>query len=108
MAQDILVIGEIEGGAPSSVTAELLGAATRLADGGTVSVALLGAAANDAAAAAFAAGADKAFVGADAAYDEFQPDQWLAAAQAAVEQARQVAALAESIVVSHPHSYHLG
>ncbi|HJM89272.1 MAG TPA: electron transfer flavoprotein subunit alpha/FixB family protein [Dehalococcoidia bacterium] len=93
MAQDILVIGEIEGGAPSSVTAELLGAATRLADGGTVSVALLGAAANDAAAAAFAAGADKAFVGADAAYDEFQPDQWLAAAQAAVEQASPSAVL---------------
>ena len=93
MAQDILVIGEIEGGALNSVTAELLGAATRIADGGTVSVALLGATANDATATAFAAGADKAFVGADAAYDQFQPDQWLAAAQAAVEQASPSAVL---------------
>jgi electron transfer flavoprotein alpha subunit len=87
MAQDILVIGEIEDGAPTSVTAELLGAAMRLADGGTVSVTLLGSAAAGAAEAAFAAGADRAFTSADAAYDAFQPDQWLAATLAAVEQA---------------------
>ncbi|MEE8338138.1 MAG: electron transfer flavoprotein subunit alpha/FixB family protein [Dehalococcoidia bacterium] len=87
MAQDILVIGELDDGAPDSVTTELLGAATRLADGGTVSVTLLGGTAAGAAEAAFAAGADRAYIGADAAFDEFQPDQWLLAAQSAVEQA---------------------
>ncbi|MEE8421819.1 MAG: electron transfer flavoprotein subunit alpha/FixB family protein [Dehalococcoidia bacterium] len=93
MAQDILVIGELDDGAPTSVTTELLGAARRLADGGSVSVTLLGGAASDAVAAAFAAGADRAYVSGDAAYDEFQPDQWIAAAQAAVEQASPAAVL---------------
>ncbi len=87
MARNVLVVGELDGGEINSTTAELLGAATRLADGGSVSVTLLGARASGAAGSAFAAGAQRAFVGGDAAYDEFRPDQWTDAAKAAVEQA---------------------
>jgi electron transfer flavoprotein alpha subunit len=86
MAQDILVVGELADGALSSVTGELLGAATRLAEGGKVNVTLLGSAASSAAAEAFAAGADRAFVSSDAGYDQFRSDQWLAAVEAALDQ----------------------
>src|SRR5690606_39118663 len=99
MAQDILVVGESADGALSPVTAELLGAATRLADGGTVSVTLLGSAAQATAAEAFAAGAGRAYVSGDAGYDEFRSDQWLAAVEAALEQANPgVVLLAQTIV----------
>lgn len=84
MAHNILVVGELEDGAPSSTTLELLGGAAGLAGGGTISVALLGTGAS--AAAAQAAGAQKAFVSDDAAYDTFRGEQWLPAIQAAVEQ----------------------
>lgn len=86
MAQDVLVVGELADGQLSSVTEELLGAATRIADGGKVSVTLLGGGAPGAAAAAFAAGADRACVSGDAAYDDFRSDQWLAAVEAALDQ----------------------
>lgn len=86
MAQDVLVVGELADGQLSSVTEELLGAATRIAEGGKVSVTLLGSAAAGAAAAAFAAGADRACVSSDAAYDDFRSDQWLAAVEAALDQ----------------------
>lgn len=87
MAQDVLVVGEIADGALSSVTEELIGAATRIADGGKVSVTLLGSAAAGLAGAAFAAGADRALVGGDAGYDQYRSDQWLAAAEAALDNA---------------------
>ncbi len=93
MAQDVLVVGEFAEGALSPVTAELLGAATRIADGGQVSVTLLGAAAAGAASEAFAAGANRAFVSSDAAYDQFRSDQWLAAVEAALDQANPAAVL---------------
>lgn len=86
MTQDILVVGETAGDALAAVTLELLGAASRLAEGGVVGVVLLGGAAPEIAPAAFAAGADRAFVGADAGYDDFRSDPWLAAVEAAVEQ----------------------
>ncbi|MFN8583877.1 MAG: electron transfer flavoprotein subunit alpha/FixB family protein [Dehalococcoidia bacterium] len=86
MAQDVLVVGELADGKLSPVTAELLGAATRVADGGKVSVTLLGSAAAGAAADAFAAGADRACVSSDAGYDDFRSDQWLSAVEAAVDQ----------------------
>ena len=99
MARNILVIGELEGGSLSGVTAELLGGASRLADGGQVSVALLGAGADGQAAAAFAAGADRAFVNGDATYDEFRSDQWIDAVGPAIDQAApDVILLAQSIV----------
>ena len=93
MTQDILVIGEIEEGALSAVTGELLGAASRLAEGGSVAVTLLGSGAPDAAPAAFAAGADRAFVSADDGYDPFRSDQWLAAIEVAMEQSSPAAIL---------------
>ncbi len=99
MAQDVLVVGELAEGALSFVTVELLGAATRVADGGKVSVTLLGGAAPAAASEAFAAGADRAFVSSDANYDQFRSDQWLAAAEAALDQANPaVVLLAQSVV----------
>ncbi len=84
MPQNILVVGELENGAPSPVTLELLGGAAALAGGGSVAVTLLGSGASGAA--AQAAGAGKAFVSDDANYDTFRGEQWLPAVQAAVEQ----------------------
>lgn len=84
MPHNILVVGELDGGAPSSTTLELLGGAQGIAGGGTVSVALLGTGASGAA--AQAAGAAKAYVNDDAAYDTFRGEQWLPAVQAAAEQ----------------------
>jgi electron transfer flavoprotein alpha subunit len=93
MAQDVLVIGELADGALSSVTGELIGAATRIADGGKVSVTLLGSAAPGLAGAAFEAGADRAFVSGDAGYDQYRSDQWLAAVEAALDQSNPAAVL---------------
>lgn len=87
MARNVLVVGELIEGQPSSTTGELLGAASRLADGGVVSVTLLGSGASAAAPAAFAAGAGGAFTSDDANYDTFRSDQWLGAVLAAVGQA---------------------
>ena len=86
MAQNILVIGEVEAGAPTATTLELLGGAQGLAEGGTVAVTLLGTGAT--AAAAQAAGAARAYVSDDATYDTFRGEQWLPTIQAAVEQAQ--------------------
>lgn len=86
MAQDILVVGELADGSISGTTSELLNAATQLAEGGTVAVTLLGAAANDAAARAFGAGAARAFTSTDGAFDDFKPDQWAAAVDNAIGQ----------------------
>ena len=65
MAHNILIVGELVDGAPTSTTLELLGGAQGLAAGGTVAITLLGTGAT--AAAAKAAGASKAFVSDDAA-----------------------------------------
>ena len=99
MAQDVLVVGELAEGSVSSTTVELLGQATRLAQGGKVSVTLLGAGATGSAGAAFAAGADRVFVSDDANYDMFRSDQWLAAVEAALDQATPgVVLIAQSMV----------
>ena len=99
MAQDILVGGEIDADVLTSVTVELLGSASRLAEGGRVAVVLLGSGAPGCTRAAFAAGADRAFVGADTAYDDFRSDQWLAAVEAAVEQGGPaVVLMAQSVI----------
>jgi electron transfer flavoprotein alpha subunit len=99
MARNVLVVGELDGGEVDSTTAELLAAGSRIADGGSVSVTLLGSQAGAAAASGFAAGAQRAFVGADAAYDEFRADQWTQAVTAAVEQSSaEVVLMAQSSV----------
>lgn len=99
MAHNILVVGELDGDAPSATTLELLGGAQGLADGGTVGVTLLGGAAGGAAAAAHAAGANTAYVSSDAGYDEFKGDQWVAAVEGAIEQSgADVVLMAQSVV----------
>ena len=60
---------------------------------------LLGSQAGAAVASAFAAGAQRAFVGADGAYDEFRADQWTQAVTASVEQSSaEVVLMAQSSV----------
>ncbi len=99
MAHNILVVGELDGDAPTSTTLELIGGAQGLADGGSVSVTLLGSTAGSAAALAHAGGASTAYVSSDAGYDEFRGDQWLAAVEAAVEQCdADVVLMAQSVV----------
>ncbi|GMU41454.1 MAG: electron transfer flavoprotein subunit alpha [Chloroflexota bacterium] len=97
MAQNILVVGELDGGAPNTTTLELLGGAQGLAAGGTVSVVLLGTGAT--AAAGKAAGAAKAYVSDDANYDTFRGEQWLAAVQEAVSQSGATLVLVAQSVV---------
>lgn len=99
MARNILVIGELDGGSLSSTTSELLGAGSRLADGGQVTVTLLGSSATDQASAAFASGADRAFVSADDTYDEFRSEQWADAIGSALQQsAADVVLLSQSMI----------
>ena len=99
MPQDILVVGELVDGQPAAHTDQLLGAATRLAEGGTVNVTLLGSGATAAASSAFEAGADRAFVSAAADYDEFHPDQWVTAVEAALDQANPAIVLITQSIV---------
>ena len=88
----ILVFGEsAPGGGPASITAELLGAATRLnaalgGDGG-VACALIGAGLDALAQAAIAAGADTVYTAQDDALAQYQTDAYLPVAAAIVEQA---------------------
>ena len=97
MAHNILVVGELEGGAPTKTTLELLGGAQALASGGSVSVAFLGSGASGAA--SQAAGASKALVSDDSTYDTFRGEQWLPAIQAAVEQSgADTVLMAQSVV----------
>jgi len=86
----VLVIGEMSDGVLTGITAELLGAARRLAEGigGQVSVALLGAGAADLAAAAIAQGADRAFVADAPELTEFVADLWLPVVQEIVTEAQ--------------------
>jgi electron transfer flavoprotein alpha subunit len=99
MAQDVLVVGELTDGALAATTIELLGLASRLADGGGVHATLLGTGAEAAAQAAFAQGATRAYVGSDAQYDVFRSDQWLASVEAALDAAQPaVVLIAQSMV----------
>ena len=99
MARNILVVGELEEGTLSSTSSELIGQASRLADGGQVSVTLLGSGAAGATSAAFEAGAERAFTGDDAGYDQYNSDSWVAAVENAVGQASADAIfVAQSIV----------
>ena len=70
MAKNILVIGEHADSEITATTAELIGQSTRLAEGGLVSVALLGSSAADATPQAFEAGAGKVFVNDDDGYTD--------------------------------------
>ena len=99
MARNILVIGELEGSTLSSTSTELIAQATRLVDGGQVSVTLLGSGSNDVAANSFEVGADRVFTGDDPGYDQYNSDTWIAAVESAVEQSNPDAIfIAQSIV----------
>jgi electron transfer flavoprotein alpha subunit len=99
MAQNVLVVGELVGGALAPTSRELLGAAQRIAEGGTVAISLLGSGAAAAASEALSSGATRALVSADATYDIFRSDQWLPAVEAAVAQvSASVVLIAQSMV----------
>ena len=85
MAKNILVIGEHADSEITATTAEVIGQSTRLAEGGLVSVALLGSSAADATPQAFEAGAGKVFVNDDDGYTEYNSDQWVAAIESTLE-----------------------
>jgi electron transfer flavoprotein alpha subunit len=90
MANGILVVGEVEGGALVPITAEMLGAARRLAgtSGKAVTCALLGSGVEAKAQEAIALGADDALVVDDAALAEYNSDAYLQAMQKVIEQAQ--------------------
>jgi electron transfer flavoprotein alpha subunit len=87
MARNILVVAELDEGALNLTSAELIGQASRLADGGQVSATLLGTGATGAASAAFEAGADRVFANDDGGYDQYNSDVWVGAVENAVGQA---------------------
>ena len=84
----VLVIGEATDGQLSAASAELLGAATRLAAelGGGVACGLIGGELGDAAHAALAAGADSVYVAAHASLAQYQTETYLPVAAAIVQQ----------------------
>jgi electron transfer flavoprotein alpha subunit len=87
MAEGVLVIGEIQDGELVGITAEMLAAGRQIADaqGGLVNLALFGAGAEALAQQGIAAGADLVYTEEDAAFTEYLPERWLAAAQTAVD-----------------------
>tara|TARA_Y100001936_G_C16077253_1_gene674899 strand:+ start:516 stop:1484 length:969 start_codon:yes stop_codon:yes gene_type:complete len=85
MTKNILVVGEHADSEMTATTAELIGQSTRLAEGGAVSVALLGCCATDVAPQAFEAGAGKVFVNDDDGYTEYNSDQWVTAIESILE-----------------------
>ena len=89
MANVILVVGEVAGGALVPITGEMLGAARRLAgsSGQTVACALIGAGVEARAQECIALGADQAFAADDAALAEYNSDAYLQAMLKIVEQA---------------------
>ncbi len=99
MAQNVLVVGELVNGALAATTRELLGLASRIAEGGSVGVALLGASASAAAPEAFSFGAARVYASDDATYDVFRSDQWVAAAEAALELAQPATILLSQTMV---------
>ena len=99
MAQAVLVVGELIDGALAPTARELLGLAARVAEGGAIGVTLLGSGASGAAAEAFGFGATRAYSSDDANYEVFRSDQWLAAVEAAIEQAQPAVVLLSQTMV---------
>ncbi len=89
MANVILVVGELADGTLVPITAEMLGAARRLAgaSGQTVACVLVGSGVEATAQDATAAGADQVFVVDDSALAEYNSDAYLQAMLKVVEQA---------------------
>ncbi len=89
MANAILVVGEVADGALAPIVSEMLGAARRLAEASSQSVActLIGSGVEAAATGAIAFGADEVLVFDDAALAEYNSDSYLQAMLKIVEQA---------------------
>jgi electron transfer flavoprotein alpha subunit len=87
MAEGVLVIGETADGRLAPITAEMIGAATRIvrATSGLVNVALFGTGAEALAPRAIEAGADLVYTFSEAELDEYLTDTWLPAAEMAVQ-----------------------
>ncbi len=86
----VLIVGEIHEGAVSGTTAEMLGLARRLVEGGLggkVSVALLGSGVAAQAGELGPAGADAVYVADDASLTPYQNDAWLPVVEGIVKQA---------------------
>jgi electron transfer flavoprotein alpha subunit len=95
----VLVFGEVTPTGLASVTAELIGAATRLSDGlgDGVACVLIGSDLQDAAQAAVAAGADTVYVADDAGLAQYQTDAYLPiAAQIAAQDGANVLLLGQT------------
>jgi len=95
-APSILVVAELDAGAPDKHTQELLGLARSLAQacGGTVAAALLAAEDKGAASALIARGADRVFFAAHAGLAGYQAEAWVAAAAEICRQAAPAVVLA--------------
>ncbi len=87
MASSILVVGEVGEGALAPITKEMLGAARRLSNDGSVGCALIGSGVEAHAQAAIAHGADEVFVVDDAALADYNTDTYLQAMLKVAEQA---------------------
>ncbi|MCI0849833.1 MAG: electron transfer flavoprotein subunit alpha/FixB family protein [Chloroflexi bacterium] len=92
MANGILVVGEVDGGALVPLTAEMLGAARRL-EAGTVTCVLMGAGVEAGAKDAAAFGADEVLIVDDPAMAEYNTDTYLQAMLKVIEQASPAIAL---------------
>jgi len=97
MTKNILVVGEHLDSEITTTTVELIGQSTRLAEGGSVSVALLGSGAASVAQQAFEAGANKVAMNDDAGYSEYNSDQWVAAIESILD-GIDVVLIAQSII----------
>lgn len=88
MARDVLVIADLRGQDLRNVTLEALGGALRVAEGGRVAALVIGHGLEKAAAALFAHGATEVWLADQEALSQYQPDLYLAAAQAAIAEVR--------------------
>jgi electron transfer flavoprotein alpha subunit len=113
VARDVLVMADLRGADLRNVTLEALGAATRIADGGKVSVLVIGSAAAQAAPTLFEHGADDVLLVQGEAYTNYTPDAYAAAILAALDAtAASVLLLAHSavgrdvapVVAAHKHA----
>jgi electron transfer flavoprotein alpha subunit len=106
----VLVVAEVSDGALAGITAELLGAARRLADGGLgepVSLALLGSGVSGLAQQAIALGADRVYVAESEDLAQFTPDAWVPAVQQIIAQANPAAVLIGQTSVGRDLGPHL-
>lgn len=84
MARDVLVIADLRGQELRNVTLEALGGALRVAQGGRVAILVIGHGLDKVAVTLFAYGASEVWLADQEALAQYQPDLYLAAAEAAI------------------------